>query len=118
MFAQIMSAVHNGLSNLKASCQQAFPTIDHGLLENVRCLCMSMAGSLTLFRGFECHLAYKQIIEHQEFVFICWRVWSCGNADWIKSHDAGTGQKQQQAGFTFGAENASGQPGLDILSSI
>ena len=113
-----MSAVHNGLSNLKASCQQTFPTIDHGLLENVRCLCMSMAGSLTLFRGFECHLAYKQIIEHQEFVFICWRVWSCGNADWIKSHDAGTGQKQQQAGFTFGAENASGQPGLDILSSI
>ena len=64
MFAQIMSAVHNSLSNLKASCQQAFPTIDHDLLENVWCLCMSMVGSPTLFRGFECHLVYKQIIEH------------------------------------------------------
>ena len=60
MFAQIMSAVHNGLSNLKASCQQAFPTIDRGLLEKVCCFCMRMVGSPILFQSFKCHLVYKQ----------------------------------------------------------
>lgn len=60
MFAQIMSAVSNGLSNLKASCQQAFPTIGRGLLEKVCCFCMSMFGSPIPFQSFRCHLVYKQ----------------------------------------------------------
>lgn len=57
MFAWIMSAVSNGLRNLKASCQEAFLSIDRGLLEKNS---MRTVGSPAPFRGFRCHLVYRQ----------------------------------------------------------
>ena len=45
MFAQVTSAVSNGPGNLKASCQQALPTIDCGLLEKVCGFLTSVVGS-------------------------------------------------------------------------
>jgi hypothetical protein len=51
--------------NLIASCQQALPNIDCGLLEKVCGFCTSVVGSRpppprAPFQSFRCHLVYKR----------------------------------------------------------
>lgn len=82
MFAQIMSAVHNGLSNLKASCQQAFPTIDHGLLENVRTVPLHEYGwvshSIPWLRVSSCLQTNNwalRVCVHLLAILVLWKCW-------------------------------------------
>lgn len=70
MFAQVASAVSNGLGNLIASCQQALPTIDCGLLEKVCGFCTSVVGSPPPHsKASDVTLSTNKIIERGVFVF-------------------------------------------------
>lgn len=82
MFAQVTSAVSNGPGNLKASCQQAPPTIDCGLLEKVCGFCTSVVGSPTPFQSFRCHLVCKQDNWARSVCFQLFAAWI-----WRHPHD-------------------------------
>lgn len=70
MFAQVASAVSNGLGNLIASCQQALPTIDCGLLERVCGFCTSVVGFPPPHsKASDVTLSTNKIIERGVFVF-------------------------------------------------
>lgn len=71
MFAQVTSTVSNGLGDLKASCQEAFPTIDCGLLEKACCLCMIWLGLPPHSKAPGVILSTNKAVERKEFVFIC-----------------------------------------------
>lgn len=97
MFAQVTLAVSNGPGNLKASCQQAPPTIDCGLLEKVCGFCTSVVGPPPHSKASGVILSANKIIELGVFVFSYLQLESEGtHMTTVVAIEASIGQKEHR----------------------